>query len=104
MQFLLFMHHIITYNNNKFKYVYTNLFVILLFSFIYWYYGTPENFKSNTHFDATENMSYLNALYFSATTHSSVSYGDITPKSKFMQIIVIAHIILLVVTISILIL
>jgi hypothetical protein len=94
MHSLLFIHNIII-NKNKYKYIFTNIVFVLLFSFIYWYYGTKEHLTFKKEFSYNENISYLSALYFTCTTHSCTGYGDITPKSRFMQSVVIIHLTLL---------
>jgi hypothetical protein len=105
MNNLLFMYKIIKLNKNKLIYVYVNLLLIFIFSFIYWYYGTPDNLTFNTQFaDTDNNIAYLSALYFACTTHSTVGFGDITPKSRFMQMLVIIQLIILILNLSILIL
>ena len=104
MQDIALLYSIIKLNKNKLLYIYVNLFLILVFSFIYWYYGTPENLTFNPQFADNNNISYLSALYFSCTTHSTVGYGDITPKSRFMQTIIIIHLTILILNLSILIL
>ena len=105
MQQLLFMYKILKLNENKLMYIYVNIFLIVIFSLIYWYYGTPDNLTFNPQFaDEHNNICYLSALYFSCTAHSTVGFGDITPKSRFMQIIVIVQLIILILNLSILIL
>jgi hypothetical protein len=105
MQGIIFMYNILKINKNKLIYIYVNLFLILLFSLIYWYYGTPDNLTFNSQFaDEQNNICYLSALYFSCTAHSTVGFGDITPKSRFMQTIVIIHLTILILNLSILIL
>ena len=107
MQQLLFIIDIIKLNKNKIIFVYVNLFLIFIFSLIYWYYGTSENLTFGPQFaddNNNNNISYLSALYFTCTTMSTVGYGDIAPKSKLMQIIVIIQQIILILNLSILIL
>ena len=90
MQDIALLYSIIKLNKNKLLYIYVNLFLILVFSFIYWYYGTPENLTFNPQFADNNNISYLSALYFSCTTHSTVGYGDITPANYFEVLICMA--------------
>ena len=106
MQQLVFMYNILKINKNKLMYIYVNIILILLFSLIYWYYGTPEHLTFNPQFANNDNerISYLSALYFTCTTHSTVGYGDITPKSKVMQNIITIHLTILILNLSILIL
>ena len=100
----LLMYNILKLTKNKLTYIYVNLLLIFIFSIIYWYYGTPEHLTFGPQFSYNDNISYLSALYFTCTTHSTVGYGDITPKSKFMQTIIIIHLIILILNLSILIL
>ena len=104
MQDIALMYSIFKLNKNKLLYIYVNLVLILIFSVIYWYWGTPENLTFNPQFADNNNISYLSALYFACTTHSTVGYGDITPKSRFMQTIIIIHLTILILNLSILIL
>ena len=105
MQDISLIYNILKLNRNKIVYINVNLFLIFIFSLIYWHYGTPENLTFNPQFaDTDNNITYLSALYFSCTTHSTVGYGDITPKSKFMQFIITIHLIILILNLSILIL
>ena len=66
--------------------------ILICFSLIYWYFGTSENFnfvkESNNNSDS---LTFINALYFSFITQSTTGYGDITPKTKLMRIIVICQ-------------
>ena len=102
---MVLMYSILKLNKNKLIYIYVNLFLIFIFSLIYWYYGTPDNLTFNPQFaNSNNNICYLSALYFTCTAHSTVGFGDITPKSRFMQMIVIIHLIILILNLSILIL
>ncbi len=99
------MYNILKLNENKLMYIYVNLVLIFLFSLIYWRYGTPEHLTFNPQFANNDNnISYLSALYFACTTHSTVGYGDITPKSRAMQNIITVHLTILILNLSILIL
>ena len=106
MKDIIFMYSIFKLNSNKLLYIYVNLSLILLFSFIYWYHGSNENLTFGPQFanDDNTHISYLSALYFTCTVHSSVGFGDITPKSKSMQVFVIIQFVILIMNLSILIL
>ena len=105
MQDIILLYNILKLNKNKLIYIYVNLILIFVFSLIYWFFGTPTNLTFGEQFANTDkNISYLSALYFACTTHSTVGYGDITPKSKMMQCITIFHLIILILNLSILIL
>ena len=72
--------------NPLFKYIgfpITNFIIILFFAFFYYL------LKGNDHFNGLDETStFIDALYFSFTTYSTVGYGDISPKSKFAKILV----------------
>ena len=105
MQNFVLMYNIFKLNKNKLIYIYVNLLLILVFSVVYWYYGTSDNLTFNPQFaDSENNICFLSALYFSCTTHSTVGFGDITPKSRFMQKLVSIHLTILILNLSILIL
>lgn len=105
MQDIILLYNILKLNKNKLIYIYVNLILIFVFSLIYWFFGTPTNLTFGEQFTNSEkNLSYLSALYYACTTHSTVGYGDITPKSKLMQCITIIHLIILILNLSILIL
>ena len=72
---------------DKHKFIY-HLMIITLFTFIYYYvakeYGTER--------DKREISSIFNSFYLSATTHSTIGYGDIAPQSHLLRTITIIHI------------
>jgi hypothetical protein len=104
MQQLLFMYNILKLNENKIMYIYVNIILIFIFSLIYWRWGTEEHLTFNPQFADNNRINYLSALYFACTTHSTVGYGDITPKSRFMQNVLTIHLTILILNLSILIL
>ena len=77
------------------KYFLIQFLLILIFSCIYWSLGSPENFDFISD-NKNLNLSYLDALYFTLATQTTVGYGDITPKSQKLRGIVIIQIILLI--------
>ena len=98
--FMLYKYIIL--NKNKIIYIYANFIILFIFSIIYWIYGTSENFTFQPQFGANDQISYISALFYSFTTHSTVGYGDITPKSKLMQIITMFHLTILIANLSLL--
>ena len=74
--------------------VYAHLTLILVFSLIYHNFLTREDFNNG------ESMSsYLDTLYFTGVTHTSVGYGDISPKTTKARSITLIHIFLILVLI-----
>ena len=105
MQDIVLLYSIFKLNKNKILYILVNFVLIFIFSLIYWYYGTPDNLTFASQFaEDDDNICYLSALYFACTAHSTVGFGDITPRSRFMQMVVIVHLLILILNLSILIL
>jgi len=103
---MVLIYSIFKLNKNKILYILVNFVLILLFSGIYYYHGTADNLTFEPQFaeDGDTRICYLSALYFACTAHSTVGFGDITPKSRFMQMVVIIHLVILILNLSILIL
>lgn len=61
-----------------------NLVLMLIFAGIY--------FISFNKLEEKENkLSPLDSIYFSGISHFTLGYGDITPKSKLIRMIVVFH-------------
>ncbi len=78
------------------KYIKTHLllsyiFFIFLYATIYYILG--ENHMSR-------KLSFIDSVYFSATTFTTVGYGDIYPDSDFAKIICITQQIILVLLVT----
>lgn len=84
--------------NNKLSFVFITISICIIYGIIYWYFGSHENF----HFIDPDHphLTPLDALYFAFTTHSTLGYGDITPKSQFMRTISISHTIMIILTLT----
>ena len=79
-------------NKNKFIFYKLYLLVLICFTLIYWLLGTSENFIFNkASNNNSDSLTFLNALYFSFITQSTIGYGDISPKTKLMRIIVMCQ-------------
>lgn len=58
--------------------------IVFVFALIYFGIKSEENFNG-----LTKNSTFIDCLYFSLTTASSVGYGDITPTSQIARVLVI---------------
>jgi len=47
--------------------------------------GSSENFNFNFNSNNQNNLTFLDALYFTLVTQSTIGYGDITAKSQLMR-------------------
>ncbi len=56
---------------------------ISVFALIYWYFGTHEHMKFD---NDKQNLSFIDAVYFSIVTQTTTGHGDVTPKSNVMRI------------------
>ena len=84
-------------NKNKFSFYKLYFLVLISFTLIYWLLGTSENFNfDKVANNNSDNLTFINALYFSFITQSTTGYGDITPKTKLTRIIVMCQLICLV--------
>ena len=64
-------------------------FSIIIFSFIYYYYGEK-------HYDihSTYKMKYIDSLYLSMVTQSLLGPGDISPKTNQGRFIIMLQVII----------
>ena len=63
-----------------------NICIIFVFTLLYYFLLTPEDFNSKNKMNG-----FIDNLYFSIITHATIGYGDISPKSKFGKLLVIFH-------------
>ena len=97
--------------------------IIFVFSIIYWLLGTHKHFNfktsnsnSNSNLDDSnlddnnlddnnllvarcikqKQLSYIDALYFTIGTHTTVGFGDITARSECTRSLVIIQLIILI--------
>lgn len=68
------------------KYSFMNIIITLVMMFII--YSLFFSYNKN-HFNGAEDL--YDIWYFTTTTHSTCGYGDITPKTKLMKLIVSCH-------------
>ena len=74
-----------------FNLIFANLVIVVFYAIIY------QQLKSG-HFNGLDkNSSFMDCLYFSCTTYSSVGYGDISPTSNIAKLIVMSQQLLLLV-------
>ena len=79
-------------------FIISTILICIIYSLIYWSLGNTEHFNiQNT---TQNNLTYIDALYFSFTTHITLGYGDITAKSQLMRGIVISHVILIILSLT----
>ena len=76
------------FKKNTKKFLFNSIIIIVIFTIIYWLCGNKSNFNLYS------ELSFIDALYFTLCTQSTVGYGDITPKSQSMRIIVSLHFII----------
>lgn len=70
-----------------------HLTVLMLFVTIYYFFpggGFEKNFSVA---NPDKKASWIDCLYFGVTTHSTVGFGDILPKTTGAKLCTIAHIV-----------
>lgn len=67
---------------HRYKYVLSTILVLSLI--IYFHINDSSDW-----FGIKKDISYLDSLYYTTTTFSTVGYGDITPKSSRAKILTI---------------
>jgi len=69
-----------------------HLLVLMMFVMIYRFF--PGGFENNfTVANPDKKASLVDCLYFGVTTHSTVGFGDILPKTTGAKLCTIAHIV-----------
>ena len=82
-----------------FVYLAFHIALTLVFTFVY-YRLSQDKFKKHFNGIKRDKDQFINCLYFSFTTFSTVGYGDINPKSRTAKLLVILHHILILSNIS----
>ena len=76
----------------KYKFIQYNALLFVIFGFIYWILYEIDKEEHFT-YDKSYNMtSFIDVLYFTITTQTTIGYGDISPRSKLAKIIMMLHI------------
>jgi hypothetical protein len=87
---MLFLQSLVI-SNKKLSFLLINFVSIIIFTFIYWYLGTKEHFKFVTESNDS-NLDFIDALYYSTTSHCTLGFGDIAPKSKLTRLLTIVQV------------
>lgn len=70
------------YGKRPERIIYLSIFVIVFFGFIYWMF--PGSIKP-----VAESKSFLDSLYFSTVTFTTVGYGDLTPTGWIRVLVIV---------------
>lgn len=69
---------------SKLQFVATNVFILITFAFIY------SSLPSKT-FNVERQLSFIDALYFATSTHTTLGFGDIYPVTTSGRVFTMAH-------------
>ena len=67
-----------------------HVLLIIFFSSVFYLYAPYSQNKE----DITSYDSFLQTIYYTTTTHFTIGFGDITPKSSVLRILSMIHIFL----------
>lgn len=67
------------------------LFTVVMFSLVYWSFADQRNWNDNLKRD---RLTYMDTLYFSTITASTIGFGDITPRTTSLRWLVILQVFL----------
>ena len=77
------------FNEKNIKKLFYYIIVTVFYAVIYFLLSRNKEIE---HFNGLNSKSnFIDCLYFSFTTFSTVGYGDISPKSTLAKIIVVSH-------------
>ena len=79
----------------KIQFLLINIFVIIIFGFIYKKYGNNDHF---VFLNNKKSMNFTDAMYFSATTYVTIGNNDIYPKTSFMKKIIMLQMLTLIIS------
>ena len=76
-----------------------NFLIILLYSVIYYTYGNPNHIliKHDNKDKDKDKLTYIDSLYFSVLTYSTLGSSQYLPHSNFMKLINMSQIIILII-------
>ena len=77
-------------SSNKIQFIALYTLFIFIFAMIYWYFGSSEHFSFKESANSNQ-ITFLDAIYYSTVSQTSTGFGDITAKSKFMRTITICQ-------------
>ena len=83
--------------SNKQSFIVITFAIVFVFAIIYWLLGSNDNFSFTKD---QEKLTFIDALYFSMVTQTTLGYGDISPKSEIMRSISFIHLALLIIHIT----
>jgi len=75
-------------NKQLIRLLFVNLLLMIFFAIIYKLIDKEQEQS----FSQDKKMSMLDSIYYSVVTHTTVGYGDISPKSNKARIATILHI------------
>lgn len=78
----------------KLQFIATNIFILITFAIIY--VSLPS--KS---FNVDRQLTFMDALYFATTTHTTLGFGDIHPVSTSGRLFTMAHGLLIFISLAI---
>ena len=85
--------------NSVYNVILFNIILILIFASIYYYYGDTEHFYY-PELDTKDRLNYLDCVYYSAITQTTVGYGDITGKSTNIRLVNCLQLFLMIVSLG----
>ena len=86
----MFIKSIIKNIKNQNKNIFIHLFIIFIFTNLYFLLAPYSDDDDNKEF----GESWERNLYFSTMTHFAIGFGDIAPKSKLFRRLSMCHVIL----------
>ncbi len=79
------------------KFLLVNFLIILLYSVIYYIYGNQNHILIKHDNKDKDKLTYIDSLYFSILTYSTLGSSQYLPHSNFMKLINISQIIILII-------